>query len=1072
MTLASFSINRPVTTVMIYLGLGLFGIISLLKMPMELFPEIKYPQLTIFTGYANAAPQEVETLLTKPIEEAVGTASGIRAIRSISKEGVSLVFAEFDWDQNMDFASLRVREKVDLVKAGLPRDATEPLVVMFNPFDMPIMRLSVTGNRDLLDLRRIAKDRIKDELEKVEGVASASVEGGLEREILVDIDQGKLSNYNVPILTISDAITNSNLNYPAGTIKESFYEYMIRTLGEFEKMDELKDVVIASNADEQGEGQQENYGISLKKLEISKVVNVVLLKDVAEVKDTFKEKSSFSRYNRKENISISIQKQSQANTIQVVEKVRKAIVAMKDKVPKDIQINVTLDQSVFIKDAIRSVTDAAWQGAVLAFITLYIFLKNMKTAFIVTVNIPITVVIVFIFMYFPGISINIMSMGGLALGVGMMLDNAVVIIENIFRHKEMGSEMSVAAEKGTDEVVNAVIASTLTSVSVFLPMVFVIGIAGQLFKQISFTITFCQIISLVVAIMTIPLMSLKMGLGKGGVKSADLFTGGKGWMKLVKLYEGALRAFMKVKGLGLLGMLALFLGSLMLWGSLDKELMPKADQGEFMVKVDLPVGTIVEETNRTVERVEDTISRIVPEAATINTIVGAEKGESTKDIIKSIGSNQAQIMVALKDNKKRTTSEIVDILVPVLKGKAFRGATIEVLIQQGIMSGAFGGSAKPIAVEIKGEDLEVIGKIAKRVREKLEGIKGIFGIEDDFPDPIPEVRIIIDKDKAALYNLSVVDLARMAQTVIRGYIPSQFKEKGKEIDIRVVLKKKDRDQYSKIQRLIVNSPVAGPVPLSKVVKFEQGMGPSEIRRISQEKTITVSANVSQRKISDVNTEIEAALKNVEVEKNYRVRMGGESEEMKKSFASLVFAITLSILLVYMVMAAQFESITQPFIILFTVPLSIIGVILALYFTKTSVNVISLLGVVILGGIVVNNGIVLIDFTNLLVKEKGLSRHDAIIEAGLTRLRPIMMTAFSTVLGLFPMILASGRGAELQRPMAISVAGGMAVSTSLTLFVIPAIYVIEGEIQEKWRVSLAKVKSAVVSFRARKNKPVK
>ncbi len=1047
MGLPEFSTKKPVTTVMIFLGVMLFGLISLTKLPQELFPPITYPQLTVFTGYANAAPEEVETLLTKPVEEAVGTVSGLKSVRSISKEGVSLVMAEFDWDQNMDFASLRTREKVDLIKARLPRDASEPLVVPFNPFELPVMTISVTGNRSPVQLRKIAIDTIKEELEKIDGVASASVEGGLEREILVDVNQGKLKGHDISIIDVSDAITNANLNYPAGTIKESFYEYLIRTLGEFQEVREIENVVVKSKT-----GREEERGMpfeeQLQRREISPEAKLVLVSDVANVQDTFKERSSYSRFNGKENVSISIQKQAQTNTMQVINKVKKSFGHIRKLLPADIQMEVIYDQSVFIRDAINGVRDAALQGGVLAFIVLLVFLRNVKASLIVTLSIPISIMVVFTFMYFGGLSINMMSLGGLALGVGMLVDNAIVVIENIFRHREMGKSPEEAANYGAEEVSNAIIASTLTTIAVFLPMIFVVGVAGQLFKELAFTVTFALIASLWVALTLIPLLSCKLGGGEGEVKAgAAAFVGGEKWKEFLKKYEQILREFIKHKKDGLLIVFGIFIASLFLFNFLEKELLPKTDQGQFIVKVDMSVGTKLEETNKAMVKIENEIARY-PYVESVSSIVGSTRGESAKDIIKRLGSHQGQIIVNLKERRRiKTTDAVQDLQKRFKADKALRGAKIEFSLQQGVISGAFGAGAKPITIEIKGERLDIMEGIARKLELELKKTRGIFGVESDVPEPSPEVRINIDKDKASLYNISVVDLARMAQMVLRGYVSSQFKEKGHEIDIRVRLREQDRDSYDELYRIRIKSPAGGMIPLGTLAEFERGRGPSEIKRLGQERTITVSANVIGRKLSDVIANVDRILQDTEFEEGYMVKLAGESEEMKKSFNSLRFALILSIVMVYMIMAAQFESLTQPLIILFTVPLSLIGVMLALFTTGTSVSVVALLGVIMLGGIVVNNGIVLIDYTNILIS-KGKDTLEAVVEASLARLRPIIMTALTTVLGLFPMALAVGRGAELRAPMAISVMGGLLISTFFTLVVIPSIFVLESEIRGK------------------------
>lgn len=1047
MGLPEFSTKKPVTTVMIFLGVMLFGVISLMKLSQELFPPITYPQLTVFTGYANAAPEEIETLLTKPIEEAVGTVSGLKSIRSISKEGISLVMAEFDWDQNMDFASLRTREKVDLVKARLPRDATEPLVVPFNPFALPVMTISVTGNRTPLQLRKVATEVIKEELEKVDGVASASVEGGLEREILIEVNQGKMKGYGVNILDVSDSITNANLNYPAGTIKESFYEYLIRTLGEFETVKEIEGVVVKNKAEE---GQQQlSFQEKLDEREISAQSNLVMVKDVGTVTDAVKERSSYSRYNGDENVSISIQKQAQMNTMQVITKVRAAFPRLDQLLADDLKLEVIYDQSIFIKDAINGVRDAALQGGVLAFFVLLVFLRNWKASAIVTLSIPISVMVVFTFMHFGGLSINMMSLGGLALGVGMLVDNAIVVIENIFRHREMGKTPERAATDGAEEVSNAIVASTLTTVAVFLPMIFVVGVAGQLFKELAFTVTFSLIGSLWVALTLIPLLSCKLG-GSGEEevkKGASAFEGGAGWKKMLVKYEALLRKFLKHKGIGLTVVLVIFVGSLFIFNLLEKELMPKTDQGQFIVKVDMKVGTKLTETNKAVLLIENMVLKY-PVIKSVSSVVGSTSGKSAKDVVKRMGSNQGQLIIELNEKRDIQTTDFVQELQNRIKQEnALKEANIEFVLQAGVISGAFGGGGKLITIEIKGEKLEVMESIAKKIEREMVKIPGVFGIEDDVPEPSPEIRINVDKDKASLYNISVVDLARATQMILRGSVSSQFKEKGREIDIRVKLRGGDRDTFDKLHRIQMHMPTGGMVPIGSVASFVKGKGPSEIKRLSQQRTIMVFADVIGRKGSDVIVDVESMLKEMRFESGYIVKLAGQSEEMKKSFDSLRFALILSIVMVYMIMAAQFESITQPLIILFTVPLSLIGVLLVLLATNTSVSVVAMLGIIMLGGIVVNNGIVLVDYTNILLKE-GKDRLEAVVEASLARLRPIIMTALTTVLGLLPMALAVGRGSELRAPMAISVMGGLVVSTFLTLVVIPSIFLIEAELKEK------------------------
>ncbi|MBL7157504.1 MAG: efflux RND transporter permease subunit [Candidatus Omnitrophica bacterium] len=1039
MSLPEFSIRRPVTTVMIFAGILLFGFISLSRLPQELFPPIIYPQLTVVTTYENAAPEEIETLITKPVEEAIGTVSGLRRVKSISKEGLSLVMAEFGWSQNMDFAALRMREKIDLIKERLPRESEEPLVMKYNPFEMPIMVLSVIGDRSPQAIREISRRIIKDELEKIEGVASATITGGLEREIIVEVDQGRLRAHNVPLLSVARSIADANLNYPAGTIKESFYEYLIRTLGEFKHVNEIEEIAVKIEKDKpEGRDRDEEEEES----KISKTKKLVLLKDVGTVTDTVKERTSFSRYKGEENISVSIQKQAQVNTLQVVNRVKEALDVIRTEAPDDIKIQIVSDQSKFIKDAINGVRDAAFQGGILAFLVLLLFLRNVRSSIIVTFSIPISIIAIFTLMYWGKLSINMMSLGGLALGVGMLVDSAIVVLENITRHKELGEDDKAASITGANEVSNAITASTFTTVVVFFPMVFVVGIAGQIFKQLAFTVIFSLVASLFVALTLIPLLVSRKDR-KAEKKHSEAST--QKDFALLRFYENALLNFLRVKKIGLFVVLLIFLGSLFLFIPLDKELMPKIDQGQFMVKVDLPSGTRLEITDRVAKRIEEYLTGL-PYVEDISSIVGSTRGKEAKDVLQRLGSHQAEIRLTLKKKRKIKTQEAVQSIKNHMEVIGIEGADVDFILQESIFSAAVEESA-PIIVEIKGQNMPILTKITEKLMKKIEKIKGVYGVKTDMPEPSPEAKVFINKDKASLYNLSVFDIAQTAQIGLKGYIASQLKEKGQEIDIRVRLREKDRDDFNKLSRLQVHSPDGHVVPLFTVAKFGKGKGPSEIKRLDQERTILILANIFKRPLKDVISDITKAINKLDIPADFTVKLAGESEEMNESFNSLIFALVFSIILVYMIMAAQFESFFQPFIIMVTVPLSIIGVVLALFVTGTSVNVVAFLGVIMLGGIVVNNGIVLIDYVNLL-RAQGKSVYDSVVEASKARLRPILMTAMTTILGLVPMALAIGEGSELRSPLAISVIGGLFVSTFLTLLVVPAIYLLSHEVTTK------------------------
>ena len=1075
MSLIETSIRRPITTLMVYVGVFLFGVISLKLLSQELFPPISYPQLSIVTPYENAAPEEIETLITKPIEEAVGGISGIRKVTSTSKEGLSVVITEFGWNQNMDFASLSVREKIDLIKERLPRDAAEPVVIKFNPFELPVMSLSISSSqRTPVQLRELARKWFKDEIEKIYGVASASISGGAEEQILVDVDQAKLRAAGVSIVEVSDAIGAANLNYPGGTIKESFYEYLVRTLGEFKHVSEVGQVPIKRENNKQSKDPrlvQENEKDPSNRL--------VLLKDVADIQRTVKERTSFSRFNSRENVTISVQKQGQSNAIQIVSAIKKKLKELKERLPEDIHVDIVYDQSKFIKESLDGVKDAAIQGGFLAFLVLVIFLRDFKSSALVVTITPVTILATYTLMYFMKISLNVISLGGVALGVGMLLDNAVVVIENVYRKfREAPKEgIQQAAIAGSSEVMAPMMASTLTTVSVFLPIVFVTGIAGQIFKELAWVVVVTQVVSAVIAFTLLPMLIAKVG-GKSSLTKRDIHEEGaqvqepdqeekqSTWNRYLekslefcsrpitaieKMYSKILPAFIENKNFYLIIIFLIFLASLVVLNLMDRILLPKVDQGQFMVKLDLPVGTRVEFTNEISKKIEDFLGHIA-DVKSISAVAGSSKGDSTKEVLERLGANQAQIIVSLKEDRKATTDEIVQEVrkyFELSEGKQliYPGRISYMLYDNAFKTGD--DNDAPVVIEIKGQKLDILRHLALKTHEKISEIQGIYGVTDSIAEPFPETKLIINKDRASYYRLNVVGIAQAANIAMKGITSSKFKEEGREIDIRLQMNERDRDEFKKLALIMIHSPLDLDVPLGDFVKFERGKGPSEIKRISQERTVQVYAKVTGRALKETIQEVKGVLDRMDVPDRYEVKIAGESKEIQESFASLEFAFGLSIILVYMIMAAQFESLWQPFIIMFCLPLSLIGVAGALWISRTPISVVVILGIILLGGVVVNNGIILIDYINQLRRE-GIVLKDAVVVAGKTRLRPILMTAFSSAIGLAPLALGIGEGAELQAPMAVAVMGGILVATFLTLVVTPAIYLTAEEIADRWR----------------------
>lgn len=1042
MNISQLSVKRPVTTAMFFMGIVILGLISWVKLPQELFPSISYPQITISTSYQNAAPEEIETLVTKVIEETVGTVNKVKRIKSISKEGLSLVIIDFKWNTNMDFAALNVREKIDLIKERLPHDCQEPIVMKYNPFELPIMNLSITANAiPSIELREITRRYVKDALEKIEGVANAAITGGDVKEIIAEIDQARLQASQISIVAVIDSLKTSNLNYPAGAIKESSYEYLIRTVGEFETIEEIKETPTALELPE--EEQKKRIGEEKKEKER----RLVYLKDIAKIKKSVKEKTSISRYNGKNNISLVIRKQSGTNTLKIAEKIRREIrKLLKEKLAgREIDIRITYDQSTFIKESINSLRNAAIQGGILAFFVLLFFLKDTLSSLTITLSIPISLMATICLMYFAKINLNMMSLGGLVLGIGMLVDNSIVVIENIFRHRQTNKELKQACGEGANEVFAPILGSTLTTVAVFLPFAFVIGLAGQIFKQLSFTIALSLLISILVAISLVP---MAISLGKNKRKPA----GQALKPKKSKKFTIFLSSLLNPTGITILifAAFALFILSFILLTGHEKRFLPELDQRQFIIKAELAPGTRLKITDTMVKKIEKLLFGL-PEVkeVTVNIGSGEEKTGTEETALKTLGSHQAQIMINLKKLSKKggithSTKKIIGILKErIEKDKQLKNVQIGYMAQESSLGQAL-EETSPIVIEIKGPDLSKLAEIGSQIKKEMKEIPGLYSVKTSLIPPTPETKIKVMKDKASLYGLSVRDIAITAQAALKGYVATQFKMKNeeKDIDIRVRLRSQDRANIKNLKRLLIRSPLRMMVPLSEVAYLVKGTGPTEIQRIDQQRTILVTANILDRPLKEILTAtgkvIEKASKRIPDIDNYSVEIAGEQKKMQESFRSLTFALIFAIILVYMIMASEFESLWQPFIIMFTVPLSLIGVAFILILTKTPLSVVAYLGIIILGGITVNNGIVLIDFINNL-KKQGYAIKEAVIQGTSTRLRPILMTSLTTILGMLPLSLAIGEGSELRAPMAKTVIGGLLSSTFLTLIIIPAFY---------------------------------
>ncbi|EOD01906.1 efflux RND transporter permease subunit [Caldisalinibacter kiritimatiensis] len=1016
--LSKLAVRRPVTIVMITLIVVIIGVVSLGRLPIDLLPEIEVPVAIVSTSYEGVGPQEIEKMITKPIEEAIATVGNIENISSQSSEGNSIVVAEFSFGTDMDFASLEMREKIDLVKGFLPEEASEPMVLKIDPNAMPIIQLSLSNSGDLAKLQTIAEDTIKPRLERLEGVASVDISGGYEKQVEIKVNQQILEGYGIDINYIAQIIRAENLNMPGGEVKRGKQELTIRTLGEFSSIEEIRLLPITLPSG-----------------------GVIYLQDIADVKLSNKELSSISRTNGSDSINISVQKQSGTNTVKVAETVNKEIEKLKKEFPA-IKINTVMDQSKYIKQSIGNVYKNALIGALLAIVVLYIFLRNVGTTLIIGTSIPVSVIATFILLYFNDITLNMMTLGGLALGVGMLVDNAIVVLENIYRFREEGNSRKDAAVKGASEVAMAVTASTLTTVAVFLPIVFVEGITSTIFKELAMTVTLALVSSLIVSLTLIPMLSSKIlkvdNHEKKRFKLFDFFYNGfdKMFKGIESNYKKLLNWALNHRKSTVAISLIIFIASMVSVGSVGSEFFPTTDEGQFTVTINLPEGAELESTDEIVRKVEEKVSKI-EEIETVFVTVGS----TGSNWAQGNASNSATVTGILVDlnKRQRSTSEVADQVRDMLKD--IPGADKKVEVTSSTMMG-LGGA--PISISIKGDDLDTLKRIGEDFKEIVDSVEGTTEVETSLTEGIPEVQIKVNRYRASQYGLTAGQIASAVKGTISGTVASRYKYNGDEID--VVIKGDDTlsQSISNLGLVSIKTPAGVSIPLSQVADINIDRGPTEINREDQVRVVTVTSQIIGRDLGSISEDIEAKLSEYNMPNGYTYEMGGQNKELNESFADLSLALLLAVVLVYMIIASQFESLLHPFTIMLSVPLALAGGALGLFITRRPLSVPAFIGVIILAGIVVNNAIVLVDYINTR-RRKGEERREAIVNAGPIRLRPILMTTLTTVLGLIPLALGIGEGAELEAPLATVVIGGLLLSTLLTLVFIPVMYTIFDDI---------------------------
>lgn len=1066
MKLVDIAVNRPVTIWMFTLGILLFGLVAAGRLAVNLLPDLSYPSLTVRTEFVGAAPAEVEQLVSKPIEESVGIVKGVRKVQSVSRSGRSDVVMEFDWGTDMDLAALEVREKLDVL--FLPLEIEKPLLLRFNPNLDPIVRLALSRDNagealspaQLVSLRTFAEEDLRRALESLRGVAAVRPDGGLSQEIQILLNPEKLSQLQLDISQISQRLRQENLNQAGGRLETPSYDYLVRTINQFANLQQIENLYVAEVAGSQ-----------------------IRLADIAEVRDSFVDRQSITYIDGKEAIEVAIYKEGDANTVQVAKNLLAQLPQLEKSLPAGYRLTLVYDQSEFIKQAIDEVKSSAVVGGLLAMLVLYLFLRNVWATLIISISIPVSVIATFNLMYGQGITLNMMSLGGIALAVGLLVDNAIVVLENIARHKELGKDAFTAAQTGTREVAMAITASTLTTVAVFFPLVFVEGIAGQLFRDQALTVTFALLASLVVALTLIPTLAAREGKAKAAAIAAIepeyepqirrwyywptwplrmlgralrglfllLFAALTLLFRLISrslalvfkpllcavqwllthleaCYRQALQAALALKGVTIGVTLALATACFALLPRLGADVIPAMSQGEFYVEVQLQVGSSIEQTDTVLVRLaaiaaeQSAVKRSYAQAGTgaqmtVDPSIGGSHW-GRLNIVLHTGTDvqqEQQVIATLRDY----LAQLPDVTVKIDRPQLFSFST-------------------PLEVELSGYELPELKTAADNLVAALEVDARFTDVKTSLRSGQPEITLYFNHALLSQLGMTSYEVAKRVAAYVGGELAGQYSVNDRKVDIRVRLAEQYRQTEQQLAQLIINPGSSKPLPLSAVARIERETGPSEITRIGQQRVAVVSANLAFGDLEQATQSAAAILAAQRLPYGVTAAVMGQSEEMQRAYTSLTMALLLAVFLVYLVMASQFENMLQPLLILFTVPLAAAGAILGLWLTETRLSVIVFIGLIMLAGIVVNNAIVLIDRINQL-RDEGLALHTAIVEAGASRLRPVLMTTLTTILGLLPMALGTGDGSEIRAPMAITVIFGLALATLLTLLFIPVLY---------------------------------
>ncbi len=1014
MSIFKSSVNKPITTLMVFTAVIVMGIYSLINIPIDLFPEMDPPFISVMTTYSGANASDIETNVTRPLEDAFNSVDNLKEITSTSSDNLSVISLEFDWGADLNEASNDIRDAIDMIYDYLPEGVNRPTIFKFNMSMMPILFYAITAEESYVGLEKMLEEKIVNPLNRIDGIGSANLIGAPQRKIYVEVDPLKVDAYNLSIEQIGSVIQAENLNMPSGNVKMGRMNYQFRVQGEFDESYELEDLVV---------GHFQGSSVSLK--------------DVATVRDTLRDLTLEERINGQQGVRMFIMKQSGANTVRIAKDVRNTIAELEKDLPPDVEIKEIMDSSKFISDSISNLSQTMLWALLFVIIVVLFFLGKWRATFIVMITIPISLIVSFIYLYVTGGSINIISLASLSIALGMVVDDAIVVLENISKHIERGTSVREAAIYATNEVWLSVIITTLVIVAVFFPLTLVGGMTGVLFKQLGWIVTITVVTSTIAAITLTPMLSsLMLGI-KVKSRAPKKFSHEKIvepiLRKFENIYESTIRIALRNKKKVLITSLAVFVGSLFLLKFVSMEFMPEADEGQINTSIELTTGLRVEETIKIARQIEDIVNEKYPEIRLMSVSSGEDEDGGMMSLFNETGSNIINIGMRLltASERERSVWTIADDFRRELE-------KIPEIADYSVSTGGGSSQASKVDVEIYGYDFNTTSKLAEEFRAEIDAIPGAEDVQISRKDDRPELQLVLNSKKLAEHGLNTAMVSSALRNRITGMTASFLREQGDEYDIIVRYKEEFRNSISDIKAFTVMNPSGQKVKIGEIGEVKEYFNPPNIERKRRERMVTVSAVPSGIALGDLANEINSIISNTEIPQGVMVNVGGDYEEMIDSFMDLGLLLIISIILVFLVMASQFESFAMPFVIMFSIPFSFTGVILALLLTNTTLSVIAGLGAVLLIGIVVKNGIVLIDYINLM-RDRGQALNEAIAYAGKMRLRPVLMTAMTTILAMLPMALSTGEGSEIWSPMGITLIGGLVFSTLVTLVLVPVVY---------------------------------